>query len=55
MPDEVMVKLISTELKTLEKANLSWLLDGFPRTRAQVNKQVTPILKGLKLTNNFLF
>jgi len=36
VPDDVMVKLISSELKNLEKANLSWLLDGFPRTRNQV-------------------
>ncbi len=35
MPDDVMVKLISSELKKLEAANVSWLLDGFPRTRNQ--------------------
>jgi len=45
VPDEVMVKLISTELKGLEKANLSWLLDGFPRTRAQATalQSQTPV------------
>ena len=35
MPDDVMVKLISSELKKLEASGVSWLLDGFPRTRNQ--------------------
>ena len=33
MPDEVMVNLISTELKKL--GDQDWLLDGFPRTQPQ--------------------
>ena len=33
VPDEVMVNLISTELKKLGEQ--SWLLDGFPRTQPQ--------------------
>ncbi|XP_001603651.1 GTP:AMP phosphotransferase AK3, mitochondrial isoform X3 [Nasonia vitripennis] len=33
VPDETMIALISEEIKTLEGRN--WLLDGFPRTRAQ--------------------
>ena len=35
VPDEVMVKLISSELKKLEAQKVNWLLDGFPRTRNQ--------------------
>ena len=33
VPDEVMVSLVSSELKKL--GDQSWLLDGFPRTQAQ--------------------
>ncbi|XP_063844143.1 GTP:AMP phosphotransferase AK3, mitochondrial-like isoform X2 [Scylla paramamosain] len=33
VPDETMVKLISSELSALKTSN--WLLDGFPRTRPQ--------------------
>ena len=33
VPDEVMVNLISTELKAL--GDQPWLLDGFPRTKPQ--------------------
>lgn len=33
VPDDVMVKLISTELSGLNSS--PWLLDGFPRTRPQ--------------------
>lgn len=33
MPDDVMVKLISSELSGLNAS--PWLLDGFPRTRPQ--------------------
>ena len=33
VPDETMVELISSELKTLEGS--TWLLDGFPRTQPQ--------------------
>merc|ERR1712241_310914 len=33
VPDEVMVNLVSSELKKLGK--ISWLLDGFPRTKPQ--------------------
>jgi nucleoside-triphosphate--adenylate kinase len=45
VPDDVMVKLISSELKTLEKSNVSWLLDGFPRTQnqAQALQNETPV------------
>lgn len=35
VPDDVMVKLISSELKKLEAEKVNWLLDGFPRTRNQ--------------------
>lgn len=33
VPDEMMVKLITSELAGMKTS--SWLLDGFPRTRAQ--------------------
>ena len=33
VPDEVMVNLVSSELKKL--GEISWLLDGFPRTQPQ--------------------
>lgn len=33
VPDEMMVKLITSELAGIKTS--SWLLDGFPRTRAQ--------------------
>ena len=33
VPDETMVKLISSELSALKTS--TWLLDGFPRTRPQ--------------------
>ncbi len=37
VPDKVMVELISSEIKGLGDKN--WLLDGFPRTIAQVIKR----------------
>ncbi len=33
VPDDVMVNLVSSELKKL--GEISWLLDGFPRTQSQ--------------------
>lgn len=36
MPDEIMMKMISTKVITeFDEENSSWLLDGFPRTRGQ--------------------
>jgi len=34
MPDEIMMKIISTKVQDLGSSS-SWLLDGFPRTRGQ--------------------
>jgi nucleoside-triphosphate--adenylate kinase len=34
MPDEIMMKMISTKVQDLGSSS-SWLLDGFPRTRGQ--------------------
>ena len=43
VPDETMVNLISSELKNLESE--PWLLDGFPRTKAQAEalQKQTPV------------
>lgn len=43
VPDETMVNLISGELKNM--GNVSWLLDGFPRTSAQAEalQKQTPV------------
>jgi nucleoside-triphosphate--adenylate kinase len=35
VPDELLLKAIDSELKRLSSADRSWLLDGFPRTKAQ--------------------
>lgn len=35
VPDELMLKAIGSELNRLSLADRSWLLDGFPRTKAQ--------------------
>ena len=45
VPDDVMVKLISSELKKLEASGVSWLLDGFPRTvnQASALQSKTPV------------
>jgi adenylate kinase family enzyme len=44
VPDDVMVKLISSELKKLDAKSVNWLLDGFPRTRNQVRKRLSRFL-----------
>jgi adenylate kinase len=40
LPDDKIISLIETELKTREwlNSNSSWLLDGFPRTFGQAKK-----------------
>ncbi|XP_050437320.1 GTP:AMP phosphotransferase AK3, mitochondrial [Adelges cooleyi] len=35
VPDDLMLKIIGSELRRLSSADSSWLLDGFPRTKPQ--------------------
>ena len=33
--DEIITELVNKEVQEAEKANTSWIIEGFPRTRGQ--------------------
>ena len=33
--DEIVIELVNKEITEAEKANTSWIIEGFPRTRVQ--------------------
>lgn len=43
VPDEVIIGIVRDRLAEEDCQTHGWLLDGFPRTRAQVRVQPTPV------------
>jgi len=35
VPDDVVIELVTKQIKQLESENKSWIIEGFPRTRKQ--------------------